>query len=287
MKNIGKMICVCLLSLIGFRSAAAESVILMIGDGMGANHIACAQKDMPLFMTTLPVKGWVKTRSANKEITDSAASATAYACGRKTNNDYVGKLPNGQDCLTIAEEAVKKGKAVGIYSTDHNTGATPASFYAHAKHRHDKKTIQKYRGKAEEDMDIETSVPEISDITSGKLKDLSEEADDFFAMFEGGLIDKKSHKNKLQEMKEELYDFDYAVMKAVRFARKNPDVTVIVLADHECGGLTKECTFTTDKHTGVDIPLFAYGKFAKMFEGVQDNTDIYQKIKLILFHEEY
>ena len=286
MRNIKKIAIVLMLSLGVVHGADADSVILMIGDGMGANHIACAEKEMPLFMTTLPVKGWVKTRSANKEITDSAASATAYACGHKTNNGYVGKLPDKTDCLTIAEEAVQNGKAVGIYSTDHDNGATPAAFYAHANHRHDRKTIQKYRKKAEEDMDIETAIPELSDIVSGKLKELADEADDFFAMFEGGLIDKKSHKNQFEKMKEELFDFDYAIMKAVRFARKNPDVTVVVLADHECGGLTNECAFTTDKHTGVDIPLFAYGKYAKLFEGVQDNTEIYRNMNVILNHED-
>ena len=166
--------------------ADADSVILMIGDGMGANHIACAEKEMPLFMTTLPIKGWVKTKSADKEITDSAASATAYACGHKTNNGYVGKLPDGTDCLTIAEEAVRNRKAVGIYSTDYDNGATPASFYAHAKHRYDKKTLQKYRKKADEDMNIETAIPKLSDIVNGKLKELADKSDDFFAMFEGG-----------------------------------------------------------------------------------------------------
>ena len=286
MKKMIVMFVAFVLGLTIFRGAVADSVILMIGDGMGANHIACAQKDMPLFMTTLPVKGWIKTRSANQDVTDSAAAATAYACGQKTNNKFIGKLPNGADCLAITEEAVESGKAVGIYSTDHDNGATPAAFYAHAKNRKARKIIQKYRKEAAEDMDIETSVPEISDIISGKLKTLAGEADDFFALFEGGLIDKKSHKNKLQEMKEELYDFDYSVMKAVRFARKNPDITVLVLADHECGGLTKECVFTSDDHTGVDIPLFAYGKHAKLFEGVQDNTDIYRKMKMILFTED-
>ena len=74
MKNIRKLAILAVLTLGMVRGATADSVILMIGDGMGANHIACAEKEMPLFMTTLPVKGWVKTRSANKEITDSAVS---------------------------------------------------------------------------------------------------------------------------------------------------------------------------------------------------------------------
>ena len=65
----------------------------------------------------------------------------------------------------------------------------------------------------------------------------------------------------------------------------HPDTTLIVLADHETGGLTDECQYTTKNHTGVDIPLHAYGKHAKLFEGEQDNTEIYKKMKEILFSE--
>ena len=86
-------------------------------------------------------------------------------------------------------------------------------------------------------------------------------------------------------MEKELRDFDRAVMKATYFVNKNPDTTVIVLADHETGGLTDECQYTTKNHTGVDIPLHAYGKHAKLFEGEQDNTEIYKKMKEILFSE--
>ena len=82
----------------------------------------------------------------------------------------------------------------------------------------------------------------------------------------------------------ELYDFDYAVMKAVNFAHRHPDTTVIMLADHETGGLTDKCQYTSHGHTGVNIPLHAYGKHAHLFNGVQDNTDINAKIRKILFN---
>ena len=84
-------------------------------------------------------------------------------------------------------------------------------------------------------------------------------------------------------MKKELYDFDYAVMKAVNFTYQHPDTTVIVLADHETGGLTDSCAYTSHGHTGVNIPLHAYGQHADLFQGTQDNTEIYMKIRQILF----
>lgn len=263
----------------------ADNVILMIGDGMGKNHIQCAAQDKPLYLTSLPVTGSVKTASANNQITDSAASATAYSCGQKTNNYFLGKTPDQKDCLTIAEEAIQKGYAVGIYSTDHPTGATPSAFYAHTTNRNDKKTIEADKTKASQTMDIAVPVNLISDEVNPRLSHLSSQSNKkgFFAMFEGAKIDVYSHDNKLEKMKKELHDFDYAVTKATRFAYHNPDTTVIVLADHETGGLTDTCTYTTQSHTGQDISLYAYGKHAKLFEGEQDNTQIYQKIKQILF----
>ena len=268
-------------------SVLADNVILMIGDGMGTNHLRCAELDKPLYLTGFPVNGFVHTRSANSKVTDSAASATAYSCGKKTNNYYLGKLPNGEDCLTIAEEAIQKNLNVGIYSTDYSTGATPSAFYAHAINRNDKKTIANDKEKASQSMDIAVPVKKISSEITSRLTKLSNQKDKkgFFAMFEGAKIDTKSHENKLEEMKKELYDFDYAVMKASNFVYAHPDTTLIVLADHETGGLTDECVYTRKGHTGVDIPLHAYGKHAKMFEGEQDNTDIYKKIRKILFSE--
>ena len=43
--------------------AHADNVILMIGDGMGANHLKCAAMDKPLYIPTLPTTGWVITKS--------------------------------------------------------------------------------------------------------------------------------------------------------------------------------------------------------------------------------
>ena len=266
-------------------SAKADNVILMIVDGMGINHLKCAEQSKPIYILSLPSKGIVHTHSANSAITDSAASATAYSCGVKTNNHYLAKLPNNSDCLTIAEEAIQEGLSVGIYSTDHETGATPSAFYAHTSDRNNKEKISQYKDIAVQTMDIKVPVKRISDRLITRLKKLSENPNrkDFFAMFEGAKIDTNSHINELEGMKKELYDFDSAVKKASDFVYDHPDTTLIVLADHETGGLTEECKFSTNNHTGADIPVYAYGKHAKLFEGEQDNTEIYHKIHQILF----
>ena len=269
---------------IGCR-AGAGNVIFMLADGMGDNHIMCAQKDRPLYLNHLAVHGYVRTRSASHEITDSAASATAHSCGQKTNNGYLAKLPDASVCRTIAEEAVEKGLTVGIYSTDYETGATPSAFYAHTRDRHLKDKIKKYKDEASQKMDIAVPVPVLSAEIKPRLNKLAESGQPFFALFEEAGTDTNSHANKLPEMKKSLYDFDLSVMKAVAFAAEHPKTTVIVLSDHETGGLTPDCRYTSTWHTGADISVYAFGHGAGLFNGVQDNTEIYTKMKYLLLND--
>ena len=123
-----------------------KSVILMIGDGMGAEHRQAAQYANvgflePLVMDNLPVRGELMTSSADKTITDSAASATAMATGFKTNNKVIGLDPNLNFIPTILEQAQVLGKSVGLITTTHLAHATPAGFGAHVDSRYNYEEI--------------------------------------------------------------------------------------------------------------------------------------------------
>jgi alkaline phosphatase len=116
------------------------NVILCIGDGMGVNQVALANLKTNsvggrLHMERLPVAGLVWTYSADSLVTDSAAAATALACGVKTNNGMVGMTPDEQSWCTVRELAQAKGMATGLVVTSSITDATPASFAAHVKSR--------------------------------------------------------------------------------------------------------------------------------------------------------
>lgn len=122
-------------------SQGAKSVILMIGDGMGAAHRLAAQYVRVgaagyLAMDELPVRGELMTSSADRTITDSAASATAMATGYKTNNQVLGLDGNLNYIPTILEEAQALGKSVGLITTTHLAHATPAGFAAHIDSRY-------------------------------------------------------------------------------------------------------------------------------------------------------
>ena len=263
--------------------ALANNVILMIGDGMGKNHIHCTQKNNSLFLKTLTPKGEIKTHSANNSITDSAASATAYSCGTKTNNSYLGLTPDKKPCKTLAEMSVDAGYFTLIRTTDKIFGATPSAFYAHTDSRHDTKKIEQDFSIASKKMNIQ-SVQYIDQEMKVVLNTLKNENKPFFVMIEESEIDKQSHLNNFQKMSEALIRFDKAIEQSIEFAKEDQKTTVIILADHETGGLTNECTYTKKHHTQNNVFYFAEGQHANLFnEAILDNTDIHHKIKQILF----
>ncbi|MCB2211264.1 alkaline phosphatase [bacterium] len=124
----------------------AKNVILLIGDGMGYCQVEATQytavgPEGRLHMQTLPVTGMMSTWSADRLITDSAASGTAMATGYKTDNRRIGTLPNGQKPVSILEAAEQRGLATGLVATSTITHATPAAFAAHQPSRYDQPAI--------------------------------------------------------------------------------------------------------------------------------------------------
>ena len=115
----------------------AKYVFLFIGDGMGSLQVVAAEKALgtKLWMNTLPVKALVSTSAYGGGITDSAAAATAFACGGKTKNRFLGLDHKGKSIESVAEMAKKLGWKVGIVSSVQLNHATPAGFYAHRPNR--------------------------------------------------------------------------------------------------------------------------------------------------------
>ncbi len=117
-----------------------KNIILMIGDGMGAEHrklarLTRASESSELAMDTLSVRGEVRSASVGSAITDSAASATAMATGHKTRNGVIGLDSDLNHLSNIIEAARSNGKATGLVTTTQITHATPAAFAAHTASR--------------------------------------------------------------------------------------------------------------------------------------------------------
>jgi alkaline phosphatase len=127
---------------LSYDGPKAKYVFLIIGDGMAqpqriSTEMYLAAKEgkphgtVKLAMSQLPAQGLFTTHAANSIIPDSADTATAMACGVKTNSGMVGMTPEGKAVKNVAELAKEKGMKVGIISTVSIDHATPAGFYAH------------------------------------------------------------------------------------------------------------------------------------------------------------
>lgn len=123
-----------------------QRIILMIGDGMGMSYVSAAAyaNGGPLNMMTMPEFGSVTTHEYEFAGTDSAASATAYATGRKEHYEGISVTPGttpeneteaSRHMTTIMEVAHQKGWKTGIVATSRINHATPAAFVAHRANR--------------------------------------------------------------------------------------------------------------------------------------------------------
>lgn len=114
----------------------------------------------------------------------------------------------------------------------------------------------------------------------------------FFLMVEAADIDSGGHSNNTSMIVSEMLDFDEVIGEVVRFADENPGTLVLITADHETGGVsipqgdmatnTVELAYHSDDHTGIMVPLFAYGAEADKFRGVYENTEVFHKIMQLL-----
>lgn len=123
-----------------------KNIILLIADGTGISQISSSlfYNDQPSNYEEFPVVGLIKTSASDKLITDSAASATAYASGIKTYNGAVGVGPDTAFVPTIVEQISENGMSTGVVSTSSITHATPAAFYAHVEARRSYEKIAEF-----------------------------------------------------------------------------------------------------------------------------------------------
>ena len=121
---------------------------------------------------------------------------------------------------------------------------------------------------------------------------LSQSKKGFFLMVEGSEIDFLAHENKTPGVVDETLDFDRAVGVALKFAASNGETLIIVTADHETGGMTINggdyatgkviAKYTSGGHTGIAVPVYAFGPCAEQFTGFMENTDIAKRMIQLL-----
>lgn len=115
----------------------ARNIIFMIGDGTGIAQITAGMYSNNGYTNyeRCPHIGMHKQHSADNLITDSAAGATAFSCGKKTYNGAVGVDVDTVPCPTLLELAEELEYATGLIATSTIIHATPAAFIAHVPYR--------------------------------------------------------------------------------------------------------------------------------------------------------
>lgn len=135
----------CLMSLFACKPAEpiVKNVILLIGDGMGENQVNLARlsNGAELHMDSIETRITVGTDNFTGGTTDSAAAATAIACGKKTFNGYLGKDADENDLESLIDVSQKLNKKTGLVTTVTVSHATPAGFASHTTNRNDEIAI--------------------------------------------------------------------------------------------------------------------------------------------------
>jgi len=146
---------------------------------------------------------------------------------------------------------------------------------------------------------LKTTAPEpsLAEMTKKTIEILDKNKKGFFMMVEGSQIDWGSHDNNINYSIRQTLLFDEAIKAAIDFAISDQHTLVIVTADHETGGLmfnginseTGEMliNWSTKSHSGLPVPLYAYGPGDGVFTGVYDNTEVPRKIAAILNIENF
>ena len=180
--------------------------------------------------------------------------------GRNLINEL--KAKNYQMAYNIADvKAIKSGKLAGLLYDDQNPKMPE-------------------RG---------TMLP---DATMAAIDLLGNNPKGFFLMIEGSQIDWACHDNNAGQEIKEMLDFDETIGRVLDYAKKAGNTLVIVTADHETGGLTilngkfgsddMKTAFSTKNHSGVPVPIFAYGPGSENFTGFMENISFKEKIEKLL-----
>ena len=274
-----------------FTFKPAKNAILLIGDGMGHNHVeATKAAGLPEFVAQqLPNIGKAITYSQSVKLgksgyTDSAAAATALATGYKTINGYIGLNQNQTKVTNVRELAQSKGAKTAVLTTDVITGATPGGFLAHVNDRNATAAIQKQIDSLIKENKVDFAVGSIGDglvrEAAHELWTISEGGSTFFQMIEAALIDKRSHSNDLASVISTTKRYNDVIAYCVQFTICHPDTVIIITADHETGGITYDSAkntyyFTSTNHTNADVPVYAIGAGTEYFNNNRvENTEI-------------
>lgn len=131
------------------------------------------------------------------------------------------------------------------------------------------------------DMPADDPTPRLPALVSTALDHLLTDPDGLLLIVEGARIDHASHLNRSDAVFQEVLEFDQAIADTVARLEGLDDraVTVLVTADHECGGLTilddriepetgrPPMSWLWNDHTNRDVPVYGWGEATRWIDG--------------------
>jgi alkaline phosphatase len=129
--------------------------------------------------------------------------------------------------------------------------------------------------------------PTLAGMTQTALEILDRDPDGFFLMVENEETDTQAHHNEpFDIIAAEMRAFDEAIEVAVAYRRRHPETLIVVLGDHETGGLAVHTDstgaptlrYTTGGHTAALVPIFAVGPGNEQFGGLLSNERVGQRL---------
>uniref|UniRef100_A0A8C9P796 Alkaline phosphatase n=1 Tax=Spermophilus dauricus TaxID=99837 RepID=A0A8C9P796_SPEDA len=135
---------------------SAKNLIIFLGDGMGVPTVTATRilkgqmqgklgPETPLAMDHFPYMALSKTYNVDRQVPDSAGTATAFLCGVKANYKTIGlsaaarfdqcNTTRGNEVMSVMYRAKQAGKSVGVVTTTTVQHASPAGTYAHTVNR--------------------------------------------------------------------------------------------------------------------------------------------------------
>ena len=127
-----------------------------------------------------------------------------------------------------------------------------------------------------------------SSLVQGALNFLAPAKKGFFLVVVHDQIDQAGHKQLPEAGLQQVLELDAAVGLCRRFAQESKDTLVVVSADHDTGNLTLESgvpsqrqvkfSYSTSRHTGNPVPVYAEGPGSSGFTGTYDQTELPRRI---------
>ncbi len=115
---------------------------------------------------------------------------------------------------------------------------------------------------------LDAKIPTLLEMTK-KAYDLLSKEKSFFLMLESGQIDWASHDNDIGLLWKELLRFDEVLEYLLALVHKDPDVSLMVLSDHETGGLHITYERFETKDSAKKIKYFP--DYAPRYDYIEDN----------------